>query len=237
MSKNPKTRYYLGKEKKKRGGKIPSKAWYLDNQQVIFCFYCLQSNEKVRRAVSVGVWVSCFSTGLSTAGCSRTDTSSFKVSQLVTAVAAQMPTTASSPGQGQSPGSCFPCPAPQLGLQGREKSHTRLLPQRSSCRVPVGISSWTLWRTVYSQFIINLPSAISRRARVCCAGCRTIICLSKCSWQVMGVPIVVLLDSLGKLHLWGDLGHVGISSTFRVRPNRAHNRAFLPHNQMSRFFF
>lgn len=42
VSKNPKTWYYLVGG----GKKIPSKAWYLDNQQVIFCFYCLQGNEK-----------------------------------------------------------------------------------------------------------------------------------------------------------------------------------------------
>lgn len=123
-----------------------------------------------------------------TAGCSRTDTSSFKVSQCwLTAVAAQMPTSASSPWARSVPRELLPLPSPTPGAQGREKSHTRLLPQWSSCRAPMGISSWTLWRTVYSQFIINLPSAISRRAGVSCAACRTIICFSKCSWQVMGL--------------------------------------------------
>lgn len=38
--------------------------------------------------------------------------------------------------------------------------------------------------TVYSLCIIHLPSVISRRDGVNCAGQRTIISFSKCNWQV-----------------------------------------------------
>lgn len=80
----------------KEGKKISSKAWYLDNQQVIFCFYCLQSNEKERRAVRVGVSVSRRATGERHCR-AMTYPSSFKISQcLLIAMAAHVPSTASS---------------------------------------------------------------------------------------------------------------------------------------------
>lgn len=151
MYKNPKIWYYLGEE----GKKIPCEAWYLDNQQVISCFYCLHSNRKEKSCEDISE--SCFTTGIRP--CNRTHTSHLPPQCSLIATAAPMqilPWT--TPGPTMSWLYCVQCWTPTL--QRKEGPRRQLLPKLASWKLiwefPPGKWNPSFGR-VHFQFIISLP--------------------------------------------------------------------------------